>query len=165
MIAGFEVTDKTCDFGLITDLANSVKDDFKDFGETNSIVTTIADKGYQDPDDMMNALENGIIPNVILNHRKEEIILETDYEESEITEELVNSTDTKDIQKCLKAGIIPAIYKPNINEIKVLKRKTYKKKENGVEYREWWEITIKDGVMNWTALRFWRGRKNIHRNL
>ena len=42
---------------------------------------------------MMNALENGIIPNVILNHRKEEIILETDYEESEITEELVNSTD------------------------------------------------------------------------
>lgn len=129
LIAGFEVTDKTCDFGLITDLVNSIKDDFKDFGETNSIVTTIADKGYQDPDDMMNALENGIIPNVILNHRKEEIILETDYEESEITEELINSTDTKDIQKCLKAGIIPAIYKPNISEIKVLKRKTYKKKE------------------------------------
>ena len=108
---------------------NSVKDDFKDFGETNSIVTTLADKGYQDPVDMMNALENGIIPNVILNRRKEEIILETDYEETEITEDLVNSTDIRDIQKCLKAGTIPSIYKPNISEIKVLERKTYTKKE------------------------------------
>jgi hypothetical protein len=25
--------------------------------------------------------------------------------------------------------------------------------DNGVENREWWEITIADGKMNWTALR------------
>ena len=25
--------------------------------------------------------------------------------------------------------------------------------DNGVEYREWWEISIADGKMNWTALR------------
>lgn len=129
LIAGFEVTDKVCDFGLITELAKSVRNDFKDFGEKNNLITTLADKGYQDSADMMKALENGIIPNVIQNRGKEEVILETDYEDAEITEELLNSTDSKNIQKCLRAGFIPSIYKANIKEIKILEKKTYKKKE------------------------------------
>ena len=129
LIAGFEVTDKACDFGLITDIAKSVKDDFKDFGETNNLITTLADKGYQDPVDMMNALENGIIPNVIQKRGKEEVVLKTDYEEAAITEELINSAEPSDIQKCLKAGVIPYVYKSAISKINVREKLNYTKKK------------------------------------
>lgn len=122
LIAGFDVTDKTCDFGLITSLADSVKEDLKSFGETKNIISTLADRGYQDPVDMMNALEKGIIPNVIQKRGKNEVLLETTFEESEISDEIENSEKPEDIKRCLRAGVIPNAYKNVISRIDIKNR-------------------------------------------
>lgn len=129
LIAGFEITNRPCDFGLITEIAGNVKEDFKDFGEKSNLITTIADKGYQDTEDMMEALENGIVPNVIQNHGIEEVVLTTDYIESEISEEMRKSSETKDIQRCLKAGEIPDVYKNKISKIEIVENTVIKSKK------------------------------------
>lgn len=59
LIAGFKVTDHPTDHGLIEEVSVEVKDDF---GLEH--IEAAADKGYRDGKDLMNCLENGIIPNV-----------------------------------------------------------------------------------------------------
>lgn len=115
LIADFEVTDNPTDHGQITKLAKKVKEDFKEFQEAedkniHDIVESIADKGYQDTKDMAEALCEGIIPNVIPQNGTT-CEIEYDYEPSEITEEIRQSTKPEDLRKCLKAGIAPEVYK------------------------------------------------------
>ena len=115
LIADFEVTDNPTDYGQITKLAKKVKEDFKDFEESedkniHEIIESIADKGYQDTKDMAEALCEGIIPNVIPQNGTT-CEIEYDYEPSEITEEIRQSTKPEDLRKCLKAGIVPEVYK------------------------------------------------------
>ena len=112
LIADFAVTDSATDHGQITGLAKRVKEDFKEFqgtGGDRKIMESIADKGYQDTEDMAQALCEGIIPNVILQKGTTSEI-EYDYEPSEITEEVRQSTDPEDLRKCLKAGVVPDAY-------------------------------------------------------
>lgn len=113
LIADFEVTNSPTDHGQITNLAKKVKDDFKDFhGEAEKreeIIESIADKGYQDTEDMADALANGIIPNVIPRSGTK-VEVEYEYEPCKITEEIRQSNNPEDIKKCLKAGIVPSVY-------------------------------------------------------
>lgn len=60
LIAGFVMTNRPTDHGLITEVAGEVKDDMG-----LETLEATADKGYHDPDDMASALENGVVPNVI----------------------------------------------------------------------------------------------------
>lgn len=115
LIADFEVTDNPTDHGQITKLAKKVKESFKDFEESedkniHEIIESIADKGYQDTKDMAEALCEGIIPNVIPQNGTT-CEVEYDYEPSEITEEIIHSTEPEDLRKCLKAGVVPEVYK------------------------------------------------------
>lgn len=115
LIADFEVTDNPTDHGQITKLAKKVKEDFNEFEESedkniHEIIESIADKGYQDTKDMAEALCEGIIPNVIPQNGTT-CEIEYDYEPGEITEEIRQSTEPEDLRKCLKAGIVPEVYK------------------------------------------------------
>lgn len=115
LIADFEVTDNPTDHGQITKLAKKVKEDFNEFEESedkniHEIIESIADKGYQDTKDMAEALCEGIIPNVIPQNGTT-CEIEYDYEPAEITEEIRQSTEPEDLRKCLKAGIVPEVYK------------------------------------------------------
>ena len=115
LIADFEVTDSATDHGQITKLAKKVKEDFNEFEESedkniHEIIESIADKGYQDTKDMAEALCEGIIPNVIPQNGTT-CEIEYDYEPAEITEEIRQSTEPEDLRKCLKAGIVPEVYK------------------------------------------------------
>ncbi len=48
------------------------------------ILEVVADKGYEQEEDMVKCLEQGIIPHVILNDGKDAYELETVYEEAEV---------------------------------------------------------------------------------
>lgn len=102
MIAGFVMTNRPTDHGLMSEVAGEVKDDFG--AET---LEAVADKGYHDPEDMARALENGIVPNVIQNDGTSSADVEYEYEEAEVTEELRASRSAEDIRVCLHAGVIP----------------------------------------------------------
>ena len=115
LIADFEVTDNPTDHGQITNLAKKVKEDFKEFEGSpnkndNEIIESIADKGYQDTEDMAQALGEGIIPNVI-PQKGTTCKIEYDYEPSEITEKIRQSTKPENLRKCLKAGVVPEVYR------------------------------------------------------
>ncbi len=62
---------------------------------------------------------NGIIPNVAFKYDKAERLYNIDYEEAEIKEDIKNSTKPEDIQKCIKAGVLPACYENTVIEVEV----------------------------------------------
>lgn len=115
-VTDFLVTNNPADLGSITDISSNAKEVYN-----FDTLTNITDKGYNDRKDMISALENGIIPQVTpLNKDDKTIELETDYIENDITDEMINSTNPDDIKKCLRAGVIPNVYKDNISSIDVV---------------------------------------------
>lgn len=114
LISNFDITDKPADLGSITNVSIETKEKYN-----FDTITNITDKGYNDRDDMINALENGIIPEVTPLDGITGFNLETDYEENAITDDDIKSTNPKDIRKCLRAGVIPDVYKNNIESIEV----------------------------------------------
>ena len=113
-VTDFLVTDKPADLGTITDVSSNAKKVYK-----FRTMTNITDKGYNKREDMMSALENGIIPEVTPEKGKDSYILETEYEKKNITKKMMKSTNPDDIKTCLKAGVIPKIYKNKISKIEI----------------------------------------------
>lgn len=120
IVTDFELTDKPADLGSMNSISSNIKDTY-DF----DVVTNITDKGYIDREDMINCLENGIIPEVTPNNGNDGFTLETIYEENDITNDIINSSNPDDLKKCLRAGIIPNLYKDNILSIEVKDVITY----------------------------------------
>lgn len=105
LIADFTVTNNCNDMGLLAPMAEVAKKAME--VETLEVVT---DKGYRKQADVLESLRNGIIPNVYLLDNKENYSFDIDYKENQITDEINNSTSSKDIQKCLESGIVPKVY-------------------------------------------------------
>lgn len=105
MVVGFKVTDSPTDHGQITELASEVKTDIG-----VDVIETVADKGYQSPEDMTNALENGIVPNVIQRDGETEVTVDFDYNPAVPTELNLSSKSPEEIKKCLQSGNIPDVY-------------------------------------------------------
>jgi hypothetical protein len=105
LIAEYEVTNHNTDQGLLKDVAEGVKEILE--VET---VEVVADKGYESREDILDCVMNGIVPNVALKYDKDERLYTVDYEEAEITE---------DIQKCIKAGILPLCYENTAIEVEL----------------------------------------------
>lgn len=120
LVATFNVTTNPTDHGEITETISEFKQ-----GQHNDITEAVADKGYQDPSDMGNALASGIVPNVIQRDGKSGATIELEYVEAEITDEMLDSKAPKDLEVCLKAGKIPTAYAGILDSPKVIERKTY----------------------------------------
>ena len=73
---------------------------------------------------MANALSEGIIPNVIPQEGTT-CDVEYDYEEAEITEKIKQSTKPEDLEKCLKAGVVPEVYKDILEQKGIEERSHY----------------------------------------
>ena len=114
LIAEYEVTNRNTDQGLLKEVAQSAKEALE-----IETIEAVADKGYESREDILNCVMNGIIPNVALKYDKHERLYTLDYEESEITEEIKNSTKPKDIQKCLKSGVLPSCYENTAIEVEL----------------------------------------------
>jgi len=82
-------------------------------------VQTAVDKGYESREDILNCVMNGIVPNVAMKYDKTERLFNIPYEESEITDDILNSTKPEDIQRCIKAGKLPSCYKNTAIEVEV----------------------------------------------
>ena len=114
LIAEYEVTNHNTDQGLLREVADITREALE--VETLEIV---ADKGYESRRDIENCVMNGIIPNVAFKYDKTERLYNIDYEEAEITEEIRNSTKPEDIQKCIKAGVLPRCYENTAIEVEL----------------------------------------------
>lgn len=110
LIRDFQMTNQVTDHGLLDSTLEKIKKD------TDGIIETVADKGYESEEDMVKCLENGIIPHVITDDGKDGYEMEIAYEESEVN---VKSTDPEELKKALHAGVIPDAYKGVISDIKV----------------------------------------------
>ncbi len=117
LIAGYEVTNACTDQGLL----NQVSKETKETLEKDSIEIT-ADKGYDSRKDILNCILSGTIPNVALKYDKKERIYNLEYEEAKISEEERKSTKSEDIEKCIKAGILPECFENTAVSIEVQKQ-------------------------------------------
>lgn len=115
-VTSYVVDNNAADVGCM----NTVASKFKDKYNKDIIITNITDKGYNSTTDMVKCLELGVIPQVTpIDKDTEEVVLECDYEENEVTTEELNSTNTECIKKCLRSANIPECYKDVISNIEV----------------------------------------------
>lgn len=105
LIAGFVTTNAPTDHGQLTPLAKEVKELYQ-----TPVLESTADKGYNSPEDMTKALENGIVPNVIQGEHKDSVSVEFEYEGEDAASCNPESTDPAEITKCLRNGVIPRVY-------------------------------------------------------
>ncbi len=127
LIRDFQVTDHVTDHGLLNSTVANTKTENPD-----GILEVVADKGYEDKNDMVHCLENGVVPHVIPDDGKDGYELEVPYEEAEVD---TSSTKSEDIKKCLRAGEIPDAYKNVISNMEVVEvsRRVRKEGENAPE--------------------------------
>lgn len=123
LIRDFQMTNQVTDHGLLESSMEEVKK-----AEPEKIVEAVADKGYEDTEDMVSCLEKGIIPHVITDDGKDGYEIEIPYENSEAD---LSSTDPKELKKALHAGQIPEAYESVIQDMKVetVRRKVVDEKQ------------------------------------
>lgn len=117
LILDYQATNQPTDHGQMAPTLAGIKEDAKE-GGTEKIIESVADKGYQQPEDMVACLENGIIPHVILLDGQDEYELEVEYEEASDVD--VTSTKASELKKCLHAGVIPDAYGDVIKDAEVV---------------------------------------------
>ena len=118
LIMDYQATNKATDHGLMAPTVEEIRQEAGD-----RIIETVADKGYEQAEDMVECLEKGIIPNVILPDGQDVYELEMEYEEAE--ELNAAGTSAEELKKCLHAGVIPEAYAGVIEDMQVseVKRK------------------------------------------
>jgi len=114
IVSNFALSSNPADTGSMHDISLETKEIYNFDSLSNS-----TDKGYNDSSDMVDCLKDGIIPDVTPMNGKSETILETDFVEHKITDDMVKSTKKEHITSCLEAGVIPDIYKNQITSIDV----------------------------------------------
>ena len=115
LMMDYQMTNRNTDHGLMASTMEEIKK-----GAGDEIIEALADKGYQQPEDMIECLEKGIIPNVILPDGQETYELEIEYEEKGCDK---SSKSTEEIKKCLHNGIVPDVYEEVIEKIEVVETK------------------------------------------
>ena len=111
LIRNFEMTNQVTDHGLIGPTMDQIRKD-----SPNQVLEAVADKGYEDTNDMAECLDNGIIPHVITDDGKDGYEIEIPYEEAEAD---ITSTKPNELKKALHSGQIPEAYKDVISDIKI----------------------------------------------
>jgi transposase len=103
MIADFVINSHPHDQGMLAPSMEGISG-------ANEILECVADKGYNDRMDMVDCLEKGIIPNVILPEGKDCYELEFVFEGTNVTESDLTATDSETLKKCLRSGNLPYVY-------------------------------------------------------
>lgn len=111
LIRDFNMTNQVTDHGQLMQTMEKIREE-----SGNRILEVVADKGYQKEEDIVECLENGIIPHVIAEDGKDGYELEITYEESETD---ATSPKAEELKKCLHAGVIPEAYKKVITKAEV----------------------------------------------
>lgn len=115
LIADFTVTDNCNDLGLLTPMASTAKEALE-----IKTIEVVADKGYRKQEDILECIQNGIIPNVHVLDGEQNYTFIMDYRENQLTKEIINSTKTEDIKKCFESGVLPKIYEDSAITVEVI---------------------------------------------
>ena len=110
LIRDFQMTNQVTDHGLLDSTLEEVRK------ESDGIIETVADRGYESEEDMVKCLEDGIIPHVITDDGEDGYEVEIDYWESDVD---ASSTESEELKKALHAGVIPDAYKEVISDMEV----------------------------------------------
>lgn len=111
LIRDFKMTNQVTDHGLLESTLEVIRK------ESDGVIEAVADKGYENSEDMIKCLENGIVPHVVTDNGKDGYELEIDYEGSDkINSE---STEPNELKKALHAGVIPEAYNDVISDVEV----------------------------------------------
>jgi transposase len=129
LIHDFKMTNQCTDHGLLATTLEKIKEENPD-----KVIETVADKGYENAADMIDCLEKGIIPHVIMDDGKDGYEFEIDYADADAD---VASTNPEQISKALHSGQIPEAYKDVISDIQVqeVRRFVKDKQESAVPQR------------------------------
>jgi transposase len=111
LIRDYQMTNQVTDHGQLYPTMENIRN-----SEDGEIVEVVADKGYENGEDMVKCLENGIIPHVITDDGKDSYELEIPYEEAECDE---TSTESEELSKCLHSGKVPEAYKEVIEDMQI----------------------------------------------
>ena len=112
MIMEYHATNHPTDHGQITPTMEHLKEKAGD-----KILEAVADQGYQQPEDIIRCLENGIIPNVIPPDGSDTYELEIAYEDAECDP---TSSESSEIKKTLHAGQVPKVYDEIIKDVELV---------------------------------------------
>ena len=104
IITEFVVTDHCNDLGLLEEVTQASKKILD-----VPTIELVADKGYRSVEDVKNCILNGDIPNVPVCDKQDDYSFGLMYKEEQITDEEKASTKRVDIEKCLSAGVVPAV--------------------------------------------------------
>jgi transposase len=129
LIRDYQMTNQVTDHGLLDSSMEKIREE-----HPGEILELTADKGYNDEADIIQCLESGIIPHVIMDDGRDAYELEIAYEESEAD---ITSTAPGEIKQSLHAGKIPEAYKDVIKDMEVatVRRKVCDEPEDGEAVR------------------------------
>ncbi len=118
LMVDYQMTNRVADHGLLGSTVEGIKAEAGD-----RILETVADKGYEQAEDIIGCLEKGTIPNVVLPDGRDVYELEIAHEEATCDRECVEG---EEIRKCLHAGTVPEAYEGIIEgmEVAVVREKT-----------------------------------------
>ena len=111
LIRDFQMTNHVTDHGLLASTMNDVKAE-----NPEEIIELVADRGYENTQDMGRCLENGIIPHVMTDDEKAGYEIELPFEEAEADFE---STKPDELKKALRSGKVPKAYADIIQDMRV----------------------------------------------
>lgn len=111
LIRDFQMTNQVTDHGLLESTMNDVKAE-----NPEKIIEVVADRGYENTQDMGRCLENGIIPHVITDDGKVGYEIEFPFEEAKAD---LESTNPDELKKSLHSGKVPKAYADIIQDMRV----------------------------------------------
>lgn len=111
LIRDFHMTNQVTDHGMMSPTMEGIRED------SNGVIESVADKGYEQEEDIAKCLENGIIPHVVTEDGEDGYEIDIPYEPSDTVD--VASTKPEELKKALHAGIVPEAYKDVITDIEV----------------------------------------------
>ena len=112
LIDDYVMTNSPTDHGQLAPTLSGVA------GEAGGVLEAAADKGYDRPEDIVDCLENGILPHVICPDGEDAHDLEIPYEEAVNVDP--SSTEAAEISRCLHAGVVPDAYARAIEGMEVV---------------------------------------------
>lgn len=111
LIRDFNMTNQVTDHGMMSPTMEGIRED------SDGIIESVADKGYEQEEDIAKCLENGIIPHVVTEDGEDGYEIDIPYEPSDAVD--ATSTEPEELKKSLRAGVIPEAYRDVITDIEV----------------------------------------------
>lgn len=105
LVVDYQVTNHINDQEILHDFSEQIKETVQ-----APVLRTIADKGYDCQEEVLQCLLDGTLVDVGFKDEQEEHLMTIAYQPAAISEKNRTSTKPEDIRRCLHAGVLPACY-------------------------------------------------------